>query len=56
MLGEPRVEQRGGQQYVAIRSSVPMSELPSVIPRDIGAVLEWAGRNGVAPAGPPFVR
>ena len=56
MLGEPRVEQRDEQAYVAIRSSVPMSELPTVIPRDIGAVFEWTGRNGVAPAGPPFVR
>jgi effector-binding domain-containing protein len=56
MLGEPGVEQRDEQPCVAIRSTVPMRELPTVIPRDIGAVLEWTGRNGVAPAGPPFVR
>jgi effector-binding domain-containing protein len=39
MLGEFRVERREAQPYLAIRSSVPMSALPEVIPRDIGAVL-----------------
>jgi effector-binding domain-containing protein len=56
MLGEPSVEQRDEQLYVAIRSTVPMQELPVAIPRDIGAVMAWSGRNGVATAGPPFVR
>lgn len=56
MLGEPRVEQRDEQPYVAIRSTVPMRELPDVIPRDIGAVIAWLERNGVAMGGAPFVR
>ena len=56
MLAEPRVEQREERPYVAIRSRLPMSELPTVIPRDIGAVIEWMGQNGVAMAGAPFVR
>jgi effector-binding domain-containing protein len=56
MLGEPRVEQRDAQAYVAIRSTVPRRDLPTAIPRDIGAVMAWLGSNGVAMGGAPFVR
>jgi effector-binding domain-containing protein len=56
MILEKKVEARPEQPYVAIRSRVPMSELPRVIPRGIGEVFGWLGGRGVEPAGAPFIR
>jgi effector-binding domain-containing protein len=56
MLSEPRVDERREQPYLAIRSQVPMEQLPTVIPRGIGEVHGWLTRQGIRPAGAPFVR
>lgn len=56
MISEPKIESREAQQYVAVHSEVPSSELPKVIPQSIGEVIGWLNEKGVAPAGAPFVR
>jgi effector-binding domain-containing protein len=56
MLSEPRVDERGEQPYLAVRSQVPMAELPVVIPQGIGDVHGWLMEHGIRPAGGPFVR
>jgi effector-binding domain-containing protein len=56
MMTEIRVEERGAQPYVAIGAQVPMHDLSTVIPQSLEEVFAWLGRQGVAPAGPPFIR
>jgi effector-binding domain-containing protein len=56
MLTQPRLEARSEQPYVAIRARVTMEELGGVLPPLNREVFEWLGRQGVPPAGPPFVR
>jgi effector-binding domain-containing protein len=56
MLSEPRVDERGEKSYLAIRSQVPMSELPTTIPQGINEVIGWMTHQSVRPSGAPFVR
>jgi len=56
MFTEPKLEDRYEQHYVGIRTQVPMKELPTVIPQSLGEVFAWLGKQGVAPAGAPFIR
>ena len=56
MIGEPRVEERGEQRYVAIRVGSAMSDLSRAIPELIGEVAGWLREHDVRPAGPPFIR
>jgi effector-binding domain-containing protein len=56
MIGEPKLEERNEQPYVAIRAQATMQTLDSVIPQGIGEVFAWLGKQGIAPAGAPFVR
>lgn len=55
-ITEPKVEARDAQHYVGIRSQVPMSELPNVIPQHIDEVMGWLEQQGAAPDGPPLIR
>ena len=55
-ITEPKVETHDAQHYVGIRSQVPMSELPNVIPQHIGEVAGWLEQQGAAPDGPPLIR
>jgi effector-binding domain-containing protein len=56
MIGKPKVENRDAQRYVGIRTEVPMRQLPEVIPQLLGEVFAWLGKQGIAPAGAPFIR
>jgi len=56
MLTEPVLEHRNEQLYVAIRSEVDMSEIPSALPPLIPEVFSWLNKNNGTPAGPPFFR
>ncbi len=56
MIGEPKLEERTEQPYVAVRAQAIMQTLDSVIPQGIGEVFAWLSKQGVAPAGAPFVR
>jgi effector-binding domain-containing protein len=56
MITEPKVENRGAQPYVAIRTQAIMQALDTAIPQGLGEVFAWLAQQGVAPAGAPFVR
>jgi len=56
MITEPQVEDREAQPYVGRRTQATLAELPTVIPQRLGEVLAWLNRQGVAPAGAPFIR
>lgn len=56
MFTEPKVDQRADQHYAGIRSQVPMSALPTVIPQYVGEVITWLAARGAQPNGPPLVR
>src|SRR5262249_871101 len=56
MLSELRVDERAEQPYLAVRSQVPMADLPKVIPEGIAEVHGWLMEHGIRPAGGPFVR
>jgi effector-binding domain-containing protein len=56
MITAPTLEDRPGRPYAAIRTQATMQELPAVIPQQLGEVSAWLGRQGVAPAGAPFIR
>jgi effector-binding domain-containing protein len=56
MYTQPKIDDRQQQPYLGIRSQVPMRELPTIIPQQIGEVAGWLEQHGAAPAGPPIVR
>lgn len=53
---EPRIEQRGEQPHVGIRTRVTMQELDSVIPRFIDEVAAWLAQRGIDASGAPLIR
>ena len=55
-ITEPKLEDRTEQPYMGIRTEVPMRQLPEVIPQLLGEVFAWLGKQGIAPAGAPFIR
>src|SRR5215207_9331534 len=56
MIAEPKLEDRKEQRYVGIRMQVPMRKLKDIIPQSIDEIFSWLGKQGVEPAGPPFIR
>ncbi|HEY8285208.1 MAG TPA: GyrI-like domain-containing protein [Chloroflexota bacterium] len=56
MISEPKLEDRAEQPYLGIRTQATMSELGTVIPQLHGEVFAWLRKQGVAPAGAPFIR
>jgi effector-binding domain-containing protein len=57
MITEPKLENRSEQHYVAIRTQVTMQELGTgVIPQLHSEVFAWLSKQGITPAGPPFIR
>ena len=55
-MTETQFEERPEQSYVAITRRVSMGELGEKIPPLLGDVFGWLGKQGIAPAGPPFFR
>jgi effector-binding domain-containing protein len=55
LISEPKLEDRREQPYVAIRTQITMQELGTA-PDLLGEVFAWLGKQGVAPAGAPFMR
>lgn len=53
MLSEPKIEARPALHYVAIRSNIRMSEMPT-LPMLHDEVFEWLKSKNIAPAGAPF--
>ena len=56
MISKPKLEDRDAQHYVGIRTQVPMKALKNVIPHLLGDVFAWVEKQGVTPAGAPFIR
>jgi effector-binding domain-containing protein len=56
MIGKPKLEDRKEQPYVGIRTQVSMKKFGKVIPQLLGEVFAWLDKQGVAPAGAPFMR
>jgi effector-binding domain-containing protein len=56
MITEPRVEERAEQHYVGIRTQVPHSAFPRIIPQYLDELFAWLGERGEEPAGAPFMR
>lgn len=56
MMSEPKIDNREEQPYMGIRSQVPMTELPTVIPQSLGETFAWLRTEGIEPVGPPFIR
>jgi hypothetical protein len=42
------------QYHAAIRTFVPMEEIPSLLPPLITKVMDWIEKNNIAPEGPTF--
>lgn len=56
VFSEPLIEQRSEQPYFGIRTQVPMKEIKKAIPKCLEEVFAWLGKQGIAPAGAPFIR
>jgi len=56
MITEPNIKNRKEQPYVGIRTQVPMKEFGTVIPQLLDEVFAWLGKQGIEPAGAPFMR
>jgi effector-binding domain-containing protein len=56
MITEPKVDDRAEQHYVGIRTQVPHSAFPQIIPQYLDELFAWLGAREIAPAGPAFMR
>lgn len=56
MISEPKVEERQAQHYAGIRTQVRWEEFGTIIPQLLDEIFGWLGKQGIAPAGPPFMR
>jgi dihydrofolate reductase/effector-binding domain-containing protein len=50
------VEEREPQATLSVRQTVPLADLPRAQGESLGEVWRFLDRQGVVPAGPPFVR
>jgi effector-binding domain-containing protein len=56
-ITEPKLDERTEQPYMGIRTQVPMKEMgQGLIPRLHGEVMAYLKKQGVEPAGAPFIR
>src|SRR6266571_1778824 len=57
MITGPTLEDRKDVHYMGVRTQVTMQELGTgVIPRLHSEVIAWLAKQGVSPAGAPFIR
>jgi effector-binding domain-containing protein len=54
--GQPRIETRAAQPYAGIRVAVTMAGFPAAADSTFPALFGWLAAQGLAPAGPPFIR
>ena len=55
MTYQCQVSDRGAQPTLVVRKRASVQQLPQILGQAWGAIMHYAGRNGTAPAGPPFV-
>jgi hypothetical protein len=57
MSNQPRVEERAATPYIGTRDRVTgEADFRRAVDRGFPRLFGWLGENGVAPAGPPFIR
>ena len=55
-MTQPKLVDRSEQPYMGIRTEASLTELDQVIPVLLAEVFAWLGKQGVTPAGAPFIR
>ena len=56
MIGKPKIDERSEQQYMGIRVQTPMRQFKKIIPQLLDELFAWLDKQGIEPAGPPFMR
>jgi effector-binding domain-containing protein len=57
MITDPTINERSEQPTLGIRAQVTMEEFgQGVIPQSFGELFGWLKHQGIAPAGPEFIR
>jgi hypothetical protein len=56
MSHEPQIQERAAQYYAAIPMTVTMNSLSAAVDEAFPQLFGWLGGQGIAPAGPPFIR
>jgi effector-binding domain-containing protein len=56
MSQETRIEERAAGPYAAIKTTVTMDGISAAVDDAFPELFGWLGANGIAPAGPPFIR
>ena len=56
MIGKPKIDERKAQNYAGIRTKVPSKQFKKLIPASLDELFAWLGKQGVSPAGTPFMR
>lgn len=55
-VSSPKIDTRPEQPYMGIRRQTPMRGMSKEVGKMFKALSAWEERNGVQPAGPPFLR
>ena len=55
-IGAPRIDTRAAQPYMGIRTQTPMKGMFKVVDKLFKELNAWAKKQGLALAGPPFLR
>lgn len=55
-ITEPKIDDRPEQPYMGIRTEVPPSAFPTIIPQYIDELFGWLETQGAKPVGPPLMR
>ena len=56
MSHEPQIQDRPAQHYAGIPVTVTMDGLSAAVDSGIPELFGWLATQGIAPAGPPFIR
>ena len=56
MSQEPQIQARDERHYAAIPMTVTMQGLAGAVDEGFPELFGWLGSQGIAPAGPPFIR
>ena len=56
MNHEPQIRERAAQDYAGIRMTVPMDGISGAVDEAFPELFGWLAGQGIAPAGPPFIR
>src|SRR5690349_4518475 len=55
-IGKPKIDDRTEQNYMGIRTQTPFKGMFAVITKLFKEMNAWIKKQGIEPAGPPFLR